>query len=448
MEDLEKREQAYSVCGECNEPGTGWYWCRSCNAKRFMENFKNWTSGNRDIDELIQYSQLNAVCFTNCFEWIPFENFQNVTYITRGGFGKIYSAYWPEGCILYWDIENQKWFRDPNIRVVLKNLDNSTNINKDFLNEIKSYLETYPFNNITQYYGITQNPSTKDFIIVSQYCKDGNLRNYYLNKPTQLYFSKIGDLARIANGILDIHNIGKIHKGLHSGNILFDNKSFISDLGIYQPLNRNGNQSAEKEIYGVLPYIAPEVLREHQYTKAADIYSFGIIMNEYFSEEIPFHDIPHDYDLAVKICKGLRPKISEDIPKLVANLIIQCWDAKAENRPTAKDLYQILNEWFNDSIYNDISEIHFQINESEKIREKKLKNRLKENNPRIIHIHPQAIYISRLLNFKDLPEPVNLDVSTFQYSDDILDCLDCQINVLGKIFYLDSLNIINFIIFN
>jgi hypothetical protein len=35
--------------------------CQPCNAKRFKENFKNWTSGNKDIDELIQYSQLNAV---------------------------------------------------------------------------------------------------------------------------------------------------------------------------------------------------------------------------------------------------------------------------------------------------------------------------------------------------------------------------------------------------
>ncbi|RGB40713.1 hypothetical protein C1646_602876, partial [Rhizophagus diaphanus] len=59
---------------------------------------------------------------------------------------------------------------------------------------------------------------------------------------------------------------------------------------------------------GVLPYMAPEVLRGYQYTKAADIYSFGIIMNEFLSEEIPFDDISHDHILAVKICKGLRPK--------------------------------------------------------------------------------------------------------------------------------------------
>ena len=111
MEDLEKRKEAYGICGECNEPGTGHKWCQPCNAKRFKENFKNWTSGNKDIDELIQHSQLNATYFGNCLEWVPFENFQNVTYIAKGGFGKIYSANWSEGLILNWNIENQEWDR-------------------------------------------------------------------------------------------------------------------------------------------------------------------------------------------------------------------------------------------------------------------------------------------------------------------------------------------------
>ena len=120
MEDLEKRKEAYGICGECNEPGTGMYWCQPCNAKRFKENFENWTSGNKNVDEFIQHVQLNALSWLTCLEWIPFENFQNITYITKGGFGKIYSAIWPEGRIEYWDIENQKWNRLTNYKVALK----------------------------------------------------------------------------------------------------------------------------------------------------------------------------------------------------------------------------------------------------------------------------------------------------------------------------------------
>ncbi|EXX72470.1 hypothetical protein RirG_069060 [Rhizophagus irregularis DAOM 197198w] len=108
MYDLEKRKQVYGICGECNEPGTGRRWYQPCNAKRFKENFKNWTSGNKDIDEFIQQSQLNTVYYRNCLEWIPYENFQNITYMAEGGFSKIYSAERLEGHIKYWNIEDQK----------------------------------------------------------------------------------------------------------------------------------------------------------------------------------------------------------------------------------------------------------------------------------------------------------------------------------------------------
>ncbi|CAB4493069.1 unnamed protein product [Rhizophagus irregularis] len=48
------------------------------------------------------------------------------------------------------------------------------------------------------------------------------------------------------------------------------------------------NNIDETKIYGVMPYVAPEVLRGRPYTKAADIYSFGmmILLNP-FTENLP-----------------------------------------------------------------------------------------------------------------------------------------------------------------
>ncbi|POG81412.1 kinase-like domain-containing protein [Rhizophagus irregularis DAOM 181602=DAOM 197198] len=191
-----------------------------------------------------------------------------------------------------------------------------------------------------------------------------------------------------------------------------------------QPANNKEKSDKKEAVYGVLPYMAPEVLHGYQYTKAADIYSFGIIMNEYLSEEIPFNDIPHDHILAVKICKGLRPKISEHIPKFLVDLIMKCWDAKAENRPSAKELYQILKIWEETEFDDD--EIYSQMINYEKIREIKFKNRSNENKSESIKTHPQAIYTSRLLNFKNLPEPVNSsDLSSFQVIS-VSECFDVQ----------------------
>ncbi|PKC52232.1 hypothetical protein RhiirA1_481986, partial [Rhizophagus irregularis] len=140
----------------------------------------------------------------------------------------------------------------------------------------------------------------------------------------------------------------------------------------------------------------------------------------------------------VKICKGLRPKIFENIPKFLVDLITKCWDAKAENRPSAKELYQILNKWKETTCDN---EIYFQMREYyTKTREKKLKNSSNENKSESIKTHPQAIYTSRLLNFKNLPEPVNSsDLSSFQINSDdvpsvstniISECFDVQLSEL------------------
>ncbi|GBC54178.2 kinase-like domain-containing protein [Rhizophagus irregularis DAOM 181602=DAOM 197198] len=440
--NLEKRKEVYGICGECNEPGTGVHWCQPCNAKRFKENFKNWTSGNKNIDKLIQQSQLNALFSMKFLEWLPFEKFENVTYLTRGGFSKIYKADWPEGNIEDWDIENKKWNRCPNMKVALKSLDNSSNINNDFLNEIKYYISGhFHFISTVICYGITQDPDTKDYMMVLQYYEDGNLRNVLMNNIN--YKNKIQYLFCIIDGLSNIHNAGKVHKDFHSGNILvYDTIPLISDLGMCQPVN-NEEQSVKKGIYGVLPYIAPEVLHGYQYTKAADIYSFGIIMNELMSEEIPYNDISHDNNLAVKICKGFRPKISEDTPKIIADLIIKCWDAKAENRPTAKELCQILREYVGEINVKD-GEIYFQIKECEKIKENRSKNRTNENESKKLQIHPQAIYTSRLLNFKNLPEPINSTdyLSSFQetipttlinpISENVSERLNYELNELGE----------------
>ena len=112
----------------------------------------------------------------------------------------------------------------------------------------------------------TQDPNTKDYMMVLAYFKGGNLRNYLNTTDYIDYTSKIKQLSCIASGFLDIHNAGKVHKDFHSGNILFgkDGLPRISDLGMCQPAS-NKDQSVKKGgIYGVLPYMAPEALRGHQ----------------------------------------------------------------------------------------------------------------------------------------------------------------------------------------
>jgi hypothetical protein len=124
-------------CKECNREITVPNWCCTCNAKRFQQNFKNWTSGNDNIDKFIQNTQLAANSRYNLLEWIPYDRFYNIKYIAKGGFGNVYRAIWIDGFILEWNDKDKNWERkEKNKFVVLKSLNNSKNVTLEFINEV------------------------------------------------------------------------------------------------------------------------------------------------------------------------------------------------------------------------------------------------------------------------------------------------------------------------
>ena len=123
-------------CPECGKPRISFGWCRECEANSMKENFPYWSSGNKEIDELIRHTQLNATQTCDYLEWIPFEKFEMVKYIGNGGFSVVYSALWMEGPRWIWDDGAQEWTRSGPMNVALKRLDNSQNISSSFINQV------------------------------------------------------------------------------------------------------------------------------------------------------------------------------------------------------------------------------------------------------------------------------------------------------------------------
>ena len=147
-EELKERYKLYGLCKECKQPNTvypRYYgWCQLCNAKHFQQNFKNWTSGNRDIDEFIQQTQLKAKNCGKVIEWIEYDRFENIEYLAKGGFGTVHKATWKDGLIYDWDYENNQWKRskegNDDFTIALKCLHNSQDITAEFLREVRFFL--------------------------------------------------------------------------------------------------------------------------------------------------------------------------------------------------------------------------------------------------------------------------------------------------------------------
>src|SRR4051812_30979781 len=88
------------ICVKCNPV---------CPSVYFQQNFENWTSGNNDIDNLIQDAQLSAHHYASqALEWIPYNRFYDIKYIAKGGFGKVYRAKWIDGRIVDNQIGKEK----------------------------------------------------------------------------------------------------------------------------------------------------------------------------------------------------------------------------------------------------------------------------------------------------------------------------------------------------
>ncbi|GES91837.1 kinase-like domain-containing protein [Rhizophagus clarus] len=176
----------------------------------------------------------------------------------------------------------------------------------------------------------------------------------------------------------------------------------------------------ETNIYGVIPYIAPEVFRGKSYTQASDIYSFGMIMYFVATSIQPFAHCAHDEHLVLDICNGIRPEINElEAPKCYIDLMKKCWDPKPENRPKSTELHELVSKFWRLHDYSNIEISLAMVGEVKQFKEAEIYRRVNltniENNKTTSH--KQAIYTSRLLN----PFTKNLS----EYNNNKTECLDC-----------------------
>ncbi|RGB38625.1 hypothetical protein C1646_755513 [Rhizophagus diaphanus] len=140
--------------------------------------------GNEKIDEFIQEMQLKVNRPHDIiFEWISYNQFSDIKKIGN----IIYSALWNDGKLKY-DQNKKEWTR-VQVEINLK-LFNSQNTIDEFLNKVVKYKNVNKFK--IYVYGISQNPDTKDYILILQdgYCEgcgeNGNEKIDYFIQEIQL----------------------------------------------------------------------------------------------------------------------------------------------------------------------------------------------------------------------------------------------------------------------
>ncbi|RUP49928.1 hypothetical protein BC936DRAFT_140956 [Jimgerdemannia flammicorona] len=223
--------------------------------------------------------------------------------------------------------------------------------------------------------GVTFDSTANEYIFVQQYCTHGALGDYLRDR--QLTWNNRIQLAHdVALGLSFIHYRGIVHRDLHIGNILVDEKGrcVITDFGISKMLGAIGGNTVT-ELIGCTPFIPPERLLNPRYIivqgcdrgsasvtfdktetdhdsylrvehdQRGDIYSFGVVCWVISSGIRPFVGTPYGIPLALKIAKDMkRESPIPGTPGHYQAMYTKCWDGKPEARPTMVDIISSLVE--------------------------------------------------------------------------------------------------------
>lgn len=147
---------------------------------------------------------------------------------------------------------------------------------------------------------------------------------------------------QVARGMLYLHSqaiVPIIHRDLKSSNILileriemedFSNKTLkITDFGLAREWHRTTKMSAA----GTYAWMAPEVIRSSTFSKGSDVWSYGVLLWELLTGEVPFRGIDGlavAYGVAMN---KLALPIPSTCPEPFARLMEACWSPNPHCRP-------------------------------------------------------------------------------------------------------------------
>ncbi|KDO31110.1 TKL protein kinase [Saprolegnia parasitica CBS 223.65] len=173
----------------------------------------------------------------------------------------------------------------------------------------------------------------------------GNLRMYLDKKREHLSlevdYSLLDVAWVVANGLADLHRQGLRHRDLKSSNILLSTTNYIKVGGLGLAFTASTAPSSPTRNGGMPFWTAPEILRKGQiYSDKADIYSFGIILIELETLQLPYatQDID-DCTFRGDVRDGkLQPSLSTTCAPWLRDLVSRCIAYNPSQRPSAQEI--------------------------------------------------------------------------------------------------------------
>ncbi len=177
---------------------------------------------------------------------------------------------------------------------IYKKLNNTRFHIKSFLKEV-NILSSLRHPDILLYMGVCIN--NDDCLMISEFVENGSLFDHLHKSKSRKPISEeklITILREILRALTYIHSRGIVHCDMKSSNILIDKTWSVklADFGLSKKMIGVAPIEDKKgRRVGTPNWMAPEICRGEEYTDKADIYSFGLIVWEIVTMEVPYFEL-------------------------------------------------------------------------------------------------------------------------------------------------------------
>jgi protein-serine/threonine kinase len=164
---------------------------------------------------------------------------------------------------------------------------------------------------------------TKKLYLVTEFMQGGELFFHIKRRTGFKEVSAKFYMSQIFLAIDYLHKNGYIYRDLKPENILIDKEGNIklTDFGLSKVISNNGDINTTNTLCGTLEYIAPEIFKRKPYDKSIDWFSFGVVLYEMLTGQLPFHIKNEEFDESkyknIKYPEKMSPEAKELIEKLI-----------------------------------------------------------------------------------------------------------------------------------
>ncbi|KAM3931624.1 tyrosine-protein kinase FRK [Leptodactylus fuscus] len=279
------------------------------------------------------------LCYQTADHWeIDRTSLKFLKKLGQGQFGEVWEGLW-----------------NNTISVAIKTLKKGSMKPQDFLREAQ-IMKRLRHPKLIQLYAVCS--LEEPVYIITELMRHGSLLTYLQNDngATIKVVQQVDIGAQVASGMAYLERQNFIHRDLAARNVLVGENGVykVADFGLARVFEDDDVYQAAKDTKLPLKWTAPEAAESNTFSVKSDVWSFGILLYEIVTYgKMPYPGLTGRQALE-KLKQGYRIPKPFNCPQDLYNIMLDCWNADPENRPTFETLQWRLEDYFDtESSYLD-----------------------------------------------------------------------------------------------